>query len=67
MIRLNSVEWHTNCVFYLANAGGCAVRNRFPVSTSSGKRSLENAAVPIGLGLIVWLLIGVAVYYFLYT
>ena len=39
------------------------MQNRFSSYASSSKRSLENAAIPIGLGLVLWILIGSAIYY----
>jgi hypothetical protein len=41
------------------------VQQRFQPSTSSTKRSLENAGMPLGLSLILWGIIGSAIYYFL--
>jgi hypothetical protein len=44
---------------------GNTVQKRTTSYTSTSKHSLENAAMPLGLALVLWGLIGSAIYYFL--
>jgi hypothetical protein len=45
--------------------GAVAVQKRITSYTSTSRRSLENAAMPLGLGLVLWGIIGSAIYYLL--
>ena len=52
-------------VTLMFNGGKVAVHKRFPPVATTTKHPLENAVMPLGLGLIMWSLIGSAIYYFL--
>jgi hypothetical protein len=41
------------------------VNERVRSYTSASKRSLENAGMPVAISLVLWGLIGSAIYYFL--